>query len=286
MRGAGRAAFDADLRGADAAGRVRRAPGGGEGGRDGGLRAALPRPRDRSATARAVRGLGQRGHSWGNPDWDKIALTRTVGAWFDDGTGVALATVRPVKADHHADEAHVGRGARPRARARGRRGPALDDHRRGRPPASAPGSSCGSTSDDDYPLPRHRRGAVGLDARARRAAAGRRVLPLAHRGPHRRSAATTSSGARDRGRRQRLRRRRHAAADRRRSSARTRSSASRSTRCGKAMALTRPRYGEPPLFKLERGQMTEAEFIAGARGDARREVARPPDRPRRLRRSG
>ena len=32
--------------------------------------------------------LGQRGHSWGNPDWDKIALTRAVGAWFDDGTGV------------------------------------------------------------------------------------------------------------------------------------------------------------------------------------------------------
>ena len=25
---------------------------------------------------RAVDGLGQRGHSWGNPDWDKIALTR------------------------------------------------------------------------------------------------------------------------------------------------------------------------------------------------------------------
>ena len=27
---------------------------------------------------RAVDGLGQRGHSWGNPDWDKIALTRSV----------------------------------------------------------------------------------------------------------------------------------------------------------------------------------------------------------------
>ena len=50
--------------------------------------------------------LGQRGHSWGNPDWDKIALTRAVGAWFEDGTGAVLQTVRPIKADNHADEAY------------------------------------------------------------------------------------------------------------------------------------------------------------------------------------
>ena len=53
-------------------------------------------------------GLGQRGHSWGNPDWDRIALTRSVGAWFDDGTGIALALVRGVKASSHADEAAWG----------------------------------------------------------------------------------------------------------------------------------------------------------------------------------
>ena len=40
-----------------------------------------------------------------------------VGAWFEDGTGAVLSTVRPAKAEHHADEAHVGRGARRRARA-------------------------------------------------------------------------------------------------------------------------------------------------------------------------
>jgi hypothetical protein len=57
---------------------------------------------------RPIRGFGQRGHSWGNPDWDKIALTRAVGGWFDDGSGVTLATVRPVKAQHHADEATWG----------------------------------------------------------------------------------------------------------------------------------------------------------------------------------
>jgi hypothetical protein len=56
---------------------------------------------------RPVSGLGQRGHSWGNPDWEKIALTRTVSAWFEDG-GVALGLVRSTKAAHHADEAAWG----------------------------------------------------------------------------------------------------------------------------------------------------------------------------------
>lgn len=57
---------------------------------------------------RAVNGLGQRGRAWGNPDWDKITLTRSVGAWFDDGSGVALGLVRSTKAAHHADEAAWG----------------------------------------------------------------------------------------------------------------------------------------------------------------------------------
>ena len=52
----------------------------------------------------------------------------------------------------------------------------------------------------------------------------------------------------------------------------------------KAMALNAARYGEPTLFKLERGQMTEAEFIAGLEADARR-GARAPDHARRLRRA-
>jgi hypothetical protein len=57
---------------------------------------------------RPVRGLGQRGHSWGNPDWDKISLTRAIGAWFDDGTALVVGTVRPASAQHHADEAAWG----------------------------------------------------------------------------------------------------------------------------------------------------------------------------------
>jgi hypothetical protein len=47
-----------------------------------------------------VRCLGQRGHSWGEPDWDRIDATRTLAAWLDDGTGVVLNAVRPLGADH------------------------------------------------------------------------------------------------------------------------------------------------------------------------------------------
>jgi hypothetical protein len=49
--------------------------------------------------------LGQRGHAWGEPDWDRLALVRTVGAWLDDDFGVALAAVRPADAKSHAEEA-------------------------------------------------------------------------------------------------------------------------------------------------------------------------------------
>jgi hypothetical protein len=49
--------------------------------------------------------LGQRGHSWGRPDWDRIALARTVSAWLDEESSVTLTAVRTTKAKHHADEA-------------------------------------------------------------------------------------------------------------------------------------------------------------------------------------
>jgi hypothetical protein len=52
-----------------------------------------------------VRGLGQREHAWGNPDWERIALTRSVGAWLDDGSGIVITAVRPAGAQTHADEA-------------------------------------------------------------------------------------------------------------------------------------------------------------------------------------
>ena len=48
--------------------------------------------------------LGQRGHSWGEPDWERIELARTVTAWTD-GPCAALTAIRPAGARHHAEEA-------------------------------------------------------------------------------------------------------------------------------------------------------------------------------------
>ena len=49
--------------------------------------------------------LGQRGHSWGNPDWSRIDLARTVSAWLDEGSAITMTAVRPAGVRHHSDEA-------------------------------------------------------------------------------------------------------------------------------------------------------------------------------------
>jgi len=55
---------------------------------------------------RRVDCFGQRGHSWGAPDWDRVALARTVGAWIDPDHAVTLTAIRPAGAKQtHADEA-------------------------------------------------------------------------------------------------------------------------------------------------------------------------------------
>ena len=51
-----------------------------------------------------VRCLGQRGHGWGEPDWDRLEASRTICAWPGAGYGIALTSVRPAGAPH-ADEA-------------------------------------------------------------------------------------------------------------------------------------------------------------------------------------
>jgi hypothetical protein len=51
-----------------------------------------------------IDGLGQRGHSWGAPDWETMSLARTLSAWIDDGLAVTLTAVRPAKADAHGRE--------------------------------------------------------------------------------------------------------------------------------------------------------------------------------------
>jgi hypothetical protein len=53
----------------------------------------------------SVDGLGQRGHSWGAPDWERIALARTVSAWLGDDLAVALTAIRPAGKDEHGREA-------------------------------------------------------------------------------------------------------------------------------------------------------------------------------------
>jgi hypothetical protein len=52
----------------------------------------------------AIDCFGQRGHSWGAPDWDRMTLARTLTAWLGEDLGVTLTAVRPAKAEHHDRE--------------------------------------------------------------------------------------------------------------------------------------------------------------------------------------
>lgn len=54
---------------------------------------------------RAIDCLGQRGHQWGAPDWDRITVARSVSAWAASDLAVSLTAIRPLKAKGHADEA-------------------------------------------------------------------------------------------------------------------------------------------------------------------------------------
>jgi hypothetical protein len=49
-------------------------------------------------------GMGQRGRSWGAPDWDRMLLARTLSAWFDEEHAVSAVAIRPARAQSHADE--------------------------------------------------------------------------------------------------------------------------------------------------------------------------------------
>jgi hypothetical protein len=52
--------------------------------------------------------LGQRGRSWGVADWSRIALTRSLAAWLEEGPSLTVSSVRPTGAESHADEATWG----------------------------------------------------------------------------------------------------------------------------------------------------------------------------------
>jgi hypothetical protein len=53
---------------------------------------------------RPLDGLGQRGHAWGDADWERIELARTVTVWTD-ASCAALTAIRPAGAGDHAAEA-------------------------------------------------------------------------------------------------------------------------------------------------------------------------------------
>jgi hypothetical protein len=65
-----------------------------------------------SATAGArthqLRCLGQRGQLWGNPDWGRIELARTLSAWLGEDRALTLTAIRPAKSKGHLDEAVSG----------------------------------------------------------------------------------------------------------------------------------------------------------------------------------
>lgn len=48
----------------------------------------------------AIDGLGQRGRSWGDPDWSRIRRTRTVSAWFGDEAVSVAAIARDGDSGH------------------------------------------------------------------------------------------------------------------------------------------------------------------------------------------
>lgn len=52
--------------------------------------------------------LGQRTHTWGEPDWERIESTRTITAWFEDGTGMSVNAVRANDERGHDAEARWG----------------------------------------------------------------------------------------------------------------------------------------------------------------------------------
>ena len=145
---------------------------------------------------RAIDGLGQRGHAWGDADWERIELARTVTAWTD-GACAALTAIRPAGARDHADGGDLGGAVGARADAASRhveRRPALDHLRRRRPHAARRARAVGDRGRR-VAAPRGGRGAVRLVARARRAAARLRVLPPGSSRAAPASGATTSCAA-------------------------------------------------------------------------------------------
>ena len=156
-----------------------------QGRRDGGLRAALPRARHGRRDRRSRRAARPARALVGQPGLGQDrAHARASARGSTTGPAFARADRAPDQGDNHADEAYWG------AMLDGERAltveePRLSHHdRRGRPPDPR-GPRAVGRQGRRLPAARRRRGPGRLDARARRAAARRRVLRLAHRGPRR-----------------------------------------------------------------------------------------------------
>ena len=87
-----------------------------------------------AAASSAIDALGQRGHAWGDPDWDRIELART-SARGRTRAGAALTAVRPAGARHHAEEAVWAALWEPEGSLAARGRPPLHHLRRRRPHA-------------------------------------------------------------------------------------------------------------------------------------------------------
>jgi hypothetical protein len=101
------ATFDLE---AEAVGAVAELDGGSAAAKLGGMAGYEQPVRIRGAATVAGRGLdvdalGQRGRSWGTPDWERISLARTLSAWLGDDLAISLTAIRPAGEEHHAREA-------------------------------------------------------------------------------------------------------------------------------------------------------------------------------------
>ena len=149
-----RSGFELELRGVRAAGRASRHPSiaAQTGGMEGYEQLCRVHGTVRTnGSEHEVRCLGQRGHAWGEPDWERIESTRTLGAWLDDGTGILLTRRAAGRCRRPRGRRDLGgrRSAPPAACASTSRG---SRRRTTRAAASAaPASSCGSGRTTTYP---------------------------------------------------------------------------------------------------------------------------------------
>ena len=113
-------------------------------------RAACAAPCAPAGASATCRCLGQRGHAWGEPDWEPHRARRARSApGSTTAPALTLSRGAPGRRDGHADEARLGRRCST-SRARARTSTTRGCRRPTTPTAAsaAPASSCGSSDDE------------------------------------------------------------------------------------------------------------------------------------------